>query len=127
MMLRRRSEPVFLWGLEPCEGILPSSHISVTAGGAVTRRTPPGRGAASSRSNVADLSLLSNGRQFWREREHCDDKETTSSAAAPSPVKPTEMAFQGHYLSGATCGIPVSVLRQGMSATSKVALGEHHA
>ena len=122
MMLNCHIEPVYVWGLEPCEGLAPSLHTSVTARGADTRRTPPGRGAASLRSNVADPILLSYGRQFWRERGYLHDKEKASSATAPSSANPMGMAFQSHRLSGTACGVLVSFIRQRMSATSKVAL-----
>lgn len=126
MMLNCYIEPVYVWGFEPCEGIVPSFHTSVTARGADTRRTPPGRGAASLRSNVADQTLLSYGRQFWRERGNLHDKEKASSATAPSSAKPMEVAFQSHHLSRTACGLLVSFLRKRMSATSKIALWNCH-
>jgi len=119
----RHIEPDHVWGLEPCEGPVPSIDTCVSAREVDTRRTPPGSGAASSRSNVADHSLLFYGRQFWRNKEKYYVEENASSAAAPSPNCSMEVAFQSHCLSGPTGGLFDQILRSRVSATSEIARG----
>jgi len=122
MMQNCHVEPVYTWGLEPCEGLESSTNSYVTARGADTRRTRPGLGAASSRSNVAEPLPLSNGRQSWREKGTYNDRKKASSATAPSSKVLLEMVFQNHRLFGTTDGFLLSyLLRSRMSATSKIA------
>ena len=124
-----RIEPVYLWGLEPCEGMkLPSTNTSVTAGGADTRRTRPGSGAAYSRSNVAEQFSSSYGRHLWREKENTNDNtKKTSSAAAPSSKKLLAMDLFNHCSFSQIGGFLISFVRKGLSATSKIALERKYA
>lgn len=128
MMFRYQIEPVHMWGLEPCEGLVsPSFHTSVTAGGAVTRRTHPGLGAAYSRSNVAEQFSFSNGRQLRREKGvKYETFKRTSSATALSPKALLAMAFYSYCLGSAISGFLVSFIRSGLKATSKIASGKYY-
>ena len=123
MMFRYPIEPVNMWGLEPCEGILlPSFHTSVKAGGAVTRRTHPGLGAAYSRSNVAEQFSFFNGRQFRRRKgDYYDTPKRTSSATALSSKTLLALVVYSYCWVGALSGFLVSFIRSGLNATSKIA------
>lgn len=121
MMQLSHVEPVYKWGLEPCESFELSIITCVSARGVDTRRTHPGPGAASSRSNVADQISCSYGRQFRREQGEYYGSEKASSAAAPSQTNHLDLGFQNPRLFGAVFGFLASVFRSGMSATSKIA------
>lgn len=127
MMFRYHIEPVQMWGHEPCEGLAPSINTSVTARGVATRRTHPGLGAASSRSNVAEQFSPSYGRHMRREREtNYEFTEETSSATAHSSKAPLAVALYGYCLGCASSSFLASYLRSGLNATSKIAIGKSY-
>ena len=87
------AEPVYTWGQRPCEGLLPSTRFSDSAGVvAARRRAQRGLGAACKRSNVADRTPRSyGGQQFrWQEQRKLND----GRERPPSPAAASETAFK---------------------------------
>lgn len=122
MMFWLQIEPVLDWGFKPCEDYLLSSINTFVTAGVVTRRTHPGLGAASSRSNIAEQFSFSYGRHIRREREFTNGtKEGTSSAMSCLPKAPTSLVVYSHRLIRAHSGFLSSFIRWGISATSKIA------
>ena len=123
MMRIGQHEPIEAWGLEPCGAyMVPTSSLGKEQGVA-TRRTPLGRGAAHSRSNVAEHIPFGNGGQFRPLKgQYYDREKFESSAAAPSLEDVGEMDFQVHCLNLSDSGFLPPILRWRLSATSKKAL-----
>ena len=123
MMRFGQHEPIEAWGLEPCgANTVPTSYLGKEQGVA-TRRTPLGRGAAHSRSNVAEHIPFGNGGQFRPLKgEYYDREKFESSAAAPSLEGTGKVGFQVHCLNLPDSGFLRPVFWWRLSATSKKAL-----
>ena len=115
-----QNEPIEAWGLEPCGTyMVPTSSLGKEQGVA-TRRTPLGRGAAHSRSNVAEHIPFGNGGQSRPPKgKNYELRTIESSAAAPSLEGTGEVGFQVHRLNLPDSGFLPPVIGWRLSATSK--------
>lgn len=85
MMLNRQSIPDLNRGLEPCGAAVVPISTCVWQQGVAVRRTPLGRGAAKSRSNVAHNFPWNSGGHFWPfHGDYYDGQKFASGATAPS-------------------------------------------
>ena len=99
--------------------MVPTSSLGKEQGVA-TRRTPLGRGAEHSRSNVAEHIPFDIGGQFRPLKGEYNDRKTKAlSAAAPSLEGTGEVGFQVHRLNLPDSGFLPPVIGWRLSATSK--------
>ena len=85
MMLNRLNIPDLNGGLAPCGAVVAPISTCVWQQGVAVRRTPLGRGAVKSRSNVAHNFPWNSGGQFRPfQGDYYDGQKFTSRAAAPS-------------------------------------------
>lgn len=116
-------EPIEEWGLEPCGAFMVSTSSLGKEQGVATRRTPLGRGAAHSRTNVAEHIPFGNGGQFRPLKgQYYDRTKFESSAAAHALEGNRKMDIQVHRLNLSDSGFLQPILRRRLSATSKKAL-----
>ncbi len=120
MMLNRRSILDLNGGRAPCGTVVVPISTCVWQQGVAVRRTPLGRGAAKSRSNVAHNFPWNSGGQFWPfQGDYYDGQKITSRAAAPSLENSvTTLEFQIPRCTGSDSGI-LSTPVERLSATSK--------
>lgn len=124
MMRIGQYEPFEVWGLESCGAYLvPISSFGKEQGVATRARTPLGRGAAHSRSNVAEHIPFGNGGHLRPLKgKYYDRRKLSSTATAPSLGGLGETIVQNNCPSLPTDVIFTLDIQLEMSATSKKAV-----